>query len=87
MSHSAEPWRVTRQSGSCIYIGPKPGQTIAIFGGYGTEQSQKDARRVLDLVNALAGIEITDIRQWARLHRIKLARRQRMENLPTGRLA
>lgn len=78
--HSPEPWRVTRQNGSCVYIGTKTGMTIATFGGYGTLQSQKDARRVIDLVNALTGIEINDIRKWARAHRLKQKRhRKKME--------
>lgn len=77
--HSPVPWKVTRQNGSCVYIGTSGGATIAVFGGYGTLQSQKDARRVLDLVNALNGIEIVEIRKWARIHRITKSRRMRRE--------
>lgn len=71
VKHSPEPWKVTRQNGACMYVGTAAGRTIAIFGGYGAAQSQKDARRALDLVNALAGIGISEIRKWARLQRRK----------------
>jgi|KBSSwiStaDraftv2_1062776.scaffolds.fasta_scaffold102050_2 hypothetical protein len=73
----SELWKVTRQNGTCVYIGTSDGRTIAIFGGYGTAQSQKDARRVIDLVNALVGIDIKDIRKWSRIYRIVRSRKMK----------
>jgi hypothetical protein len=77
LPHSPAPWRVTRQNGTCVYVGTTDGRTIAMFGGYGTAKSQKDARRVIDLVNALSGIDIQDVRKWARIQRITKARKLR----------
>lgn len=71
MSHTKEPWKVTRQNGNCIYIGTPDGRTLAMFGGYGALQAQKDARRVLDLVNATAGLTVQEIRRWSRMARLK----------------
>lgn len=69
MTHSKEPWKVTRKSGMCVYLGSADGRTIAIFGGYGTKQSEADARRVRDLVNTTVGISIQEVRRWAILKR------------------
>lgn len=80
-NHSPEPWKVTRQNGSCVYVGTADGRTIALFGGYGTNQSQKDARRVINLVNALVGIDVRDVRKWARIKRIMNARKNRKERI------
>lgn len=70
MDHTKEPWKVTRKNGTCIYIGTADGRTLAIFGGYGTAQAQRDSRRVLDLVNATAGLSIQEVRRWANRTRV-----------------
>jgi len=75
MKHTPGRWRVTRQSVNCTYVGTSGGRTIAAFGGFDTSQSMRDARRVVDLVNCLKGIEIEEIRKFASLYRMKRARK------------
>jgi hypothetical protein len=75
MNHTTGHWKITRQSSNCAYIGTDEGRLIAVFGGYGTKQSQRDAKRVVDLVNALNGVEIKEIRKFAGLYRLRRARK------------
>jgi hypothetical protein len=76
MSHSNEPWRVIRTAGGLCHVGSRERPSIAVFGGYGHDQSQKDARRAIDVVNATAGIDIVQIRKWAKRHRLQAGRRR-----------
>lgn len=66
-----KPWKITQNAGGCVRIGPAPGETIAVFGGYGVKRALSDARRAIGCVNACRGIPLTQLSKLAEAWRQK----------------